>query len=128
MNEGTNSQRVILIACGFGTATTWEMRSAKIERDMLRRVNIMLVAAGTVTLNHSALNTKTRPSARVTLNGSQRIVLSQLHRPPGTNSTQSSETRQCKHIATETWNGTLTYRYGVRRRQQTFCFGNVPHL
>jgi len=38
----------ILVFCGFGTAATWEMRSAKTERDMFRRVNIMLVAAGTV--------------------------------------------------------------------------------
>ena len=40
---------------GFGIAATWEMRSVKTEREMFRRVNIMWVAAGVVTVKPRSL-------------------------------------------------------------------------
>jgi len=53
------------VACGFGTAATWEMRRAKAEREMFRRVNIMLVAVGRLIVEHSPLNTKRSASAEI---------------------------------------------------------------
>jgi len=64
---GPNSQCMITgsVVCGFGTAATWEMRRAKAEREMFRRVNIMLVAVGRLIVEHSPLNTKKRASAEI---------------------------------------------------------------